>query len=45
MARLLPAFEFFFLPVLILFDLLQQEERVNINRKKKDSFYSCVSLF
>lgn len=47
MARFLPAFKFFgvFLPVLILFDLLQQEERLNINRKKEDSFYSCVSLF
>lgn len=36
---------FFFLPVLILFDLLQQEERVNINRKKKGQFlFLCFSV-
>lgn len=47
MARFLPAFKifFFFLLFHILFDLFQQEEMLNINRKKKDSFYSCVSLF
>lgn len=43
MTRFLPEFNiYFFLPVLILVDLLQQEERLNINRKEKkpDNFYS-----